>query len=56
MRLGVNARGVLFLLLFATKSSILTGKDAVAAMRRMLDEGMWISPSVIDLFYRALEE
>jgi len=53
--LGIDARGVLFLLLLGVQVGLVDKAGARRSMQVMLEEGFWLSPDHVQSFYEALE-
>lgn len=54
--LGVEAHGVLYLILRGVREGNLTKGEARRALTDMLRNGIWLSPTLIDRFHHALDE
>ena len=53
--LGLEPKGVLYVLLKAVKELQLNKKQAKESLRKMLEGGFWLSPTIIHNFHEALE-
>jgi predicted nucleic acid-binding protein len=53
--LGLDPRGVLYVLLKAVKERHLSSKQAKESLSQMLDGGLWLSPRIIHVFHEALD-
>jgi len=53
--LGLRTAGVPRILINAVKLGHLTKEEARSALGRMIDEGLWLSPAVVQLFNELLE-
>lgn len=54
--LEIRSKGVLYLLLKSVKDGYLPKNKAKEYMGKMLDEGFWLSPSIVHAFHEALDE
>jgi hypothetical protein len=52
--LGLEPRGVLYLLLKGVKEHHHNKEKAKKSLRKMLEEGFWLSPTIIHKFHEAL--
>lgn len=52
--LGLEPRGVLYLLLKGVKEQHHNKEKAKKSLRKMLEEGFWLSPTIIHKFHEAL--
>lgn len=52
---GLEARGVLYVLLRGVKEGYIDKQQAMEIIRRMLEEGLWLSPAIIHDFHEALD-
>jgi predicted nucleic acid-binding protein len=52
--LGLEPRGVLYLLLKGVKEGHHNKEHAKKSLRKMLEEGFWLSPTIIHKFHEAL--
>ncbi|MGQ9721663.1 MAG: DUF3368 domain-containing protein [Candidatus Jordarchaeum sp.] len=52
--LGLNPKGVLYVLLKSVKEKHLSKKKAKESLNHMLQEGFWLSPIIVYKFYQAL--
>jgi predicted nucleic acid-binding protein len=53
--LGLEHKGVLYVLLKAVKERHLSDEQAKESLSRMLEEGFWLSPRIIHLFHETLD-
>ena len=53
--LGLEPKGVLYVLLKAMKERHLSNKQAKESLGQMLEGGFWLSPKIIHIFYEALD-
>jgi predicted nucleic acid-binding protein len=53
--LGLEPRGVLYVLLMSVRDGLLDRKQARAALGKMLEDGFWLSPRIIHGFHEALD-
>lgn len=53
--LGLDPKGVLHVLLKSVKERHLNVKQAKESLRKMLEEGFWLSPTIIHGFHEALD-
>ena len=53
--LGLDPKGVLYVLLKSIKERHLNVKQAKESLRKMLEEGFWLSPPIIHGFHEALD-
>lgn len=53
--LGLDPKGVLYVLLKSVKENHLTKKKAKKALNQMLQEGFWLSPLIVHKFYETLD-
>ncbi|MCK4581723.1 DUF3368 domain-containing protein [Candidatus Bathyarchaeota archaeon] len=53
--LGLEPKGVLYVLLKAVKERHLSNEQAKESLRQMLEEGLWLSPTIVHLFHEALD-
>jgi predicted nucleic acid-binding protein len=53
--LGVEARGILYVLLEAVKKGVIERETAGKALGEMLNEGLWLSPEIVHLFHKKLD-
>jgi predicted nucleic acid-binding protein len=53
--LGLEPRGVLYLLLRGVKDGHLDKEKAAESLGKMLDEGLWLSPEMTHRFHEALD-
>ncbi len=54
--MGIDGRGILFLLLLGVQMIFIDKDGARQAIRAMLQEGFWLSPDHVRRFYEALEQ
>lgn len=54
MAMGLESKGVLYLLLRSVKEGYLDRKRAEEALKKMLEEGLWLSPTIIHNFFETL--
>ena len=54
--LGLKPRGTLYVLLKAARSRIVSKDQIVEALERMLEDGFWLSPLIVQRFHKALEK
>lgn len=54
--LGLKPRGILYILLKAVKDKNLTKDEAAEVFNKMLREGFWLSPLIVQRFLNALEK
>jgi len=54
--MGLESKGVLYLLLRSVKEGYLDGKRVREVLKKMLEEGFWLSPTIINNFYEALNK
>jgi predicted nucleic acid-binding protein len=52
--LGLETRGILYVLLRGVKEKHQSKEQAKEALRKMLEEGLWLSPAIIHGFHEAL--
>ena len=52
--MGLEPKGVLYLLLGSLKEGYLDGKRIREVLKKMLEEGFWLSPTIIHSFYETL--
>jgi len=52
--MGLEPKGVLYLLLRSVKEGCLDGKRVREALKKMLEGGFWLSPTIIHNFYETL--
>ena len=52
--LGLEPKGVLYLLLKGVKEQHHNKEKAKKSLRKMLEEGFWLSPTIIHKFHEAL--
>lgn len=53
--LGLEPKGVLYVLLEAVRERHLSNKRAKESLSKMLEEGLWLSPTIVHLFHEALD-
>jgi len=53
--LGLEPKGILYVLLEAVKEGHLSNKEAKESLSQMLEEGFWLSPKIIHIFHEALD-
>lgn len=53
--LGLEPKGVLYVLLKGVKERHRNKKQAKESLRKMLEEGFWLSPTIIHSFHEALD-
>ncbi|MBS7278451.1 MAG: DUF3368 domain-containing protein [Candidatus Freyarchaeota archaeon] len=53
--LGLDPKGVIYVLLKGVKQNHLTKKKAKKALNQMLQEGFWLSPIIVHKFYETLD-
>lgn len=53
--LGLEPKGVLYVLLKAVKGRHLSNRQAKESLRQMLEDGFWLSPKIIHVFHEALD-
>ena len=53
--LGLEPKGVLYVLLKAVKERHLSNEQAKESLRQMLEEGLWLSPKIIHIFHETLD-
>jgi len=53
--LGLEPRGVLYVFLKGVKERHLNKKQAKESLRKMLEEGFWLSPTILHSFHEALD-
>ena len=53
--LGLEPKGVLYVLLKSVKERHINVKHAKESLRKMLEEGFWLSPTIIYGFHEALD-
>ena len=53
--LGLEPKGVLYVLLRSVREGNLKKKQAKECLRQMLEEGFWLSPIIIQNFHEALD-
>lgn len=53
--LGLKPKGTLYILLRSVREGHLNKKQAKESLRQMLEEGFWLSPSIIHNFHEALD-
>ncbi len=52
---GINGKGTIYLLLKACKDGIISKDECIKTFNKMIKEGFWISPEVINLFYEKIK-
>jgi len=53
--LGLEPKGVLYVLLKAVKERHLSNEQAKESLRQMLEGGFWLSPKIIHIFHETLD-
>ena len=53
--LGLEPRGVLYVLLRGVRDGYLNKKQAKESLRKMLEEGFWLSPTIIHNFHETID-
>lgn len=53
---GIKGRGTIYLLLKAYKAGIFSKQECRDAFAEIMDKGLWVSPRIVEIFYRKLEE
>jgi predicted nucleic acid-binding protein len=54
--LNLKPRGILYVLLRKVKEKSISKKEAEELIKRMLQDGFWLTPTIIQKFYEALEK
>jgi predicted nucleic acid-binding protein len=54
--LGLESKGVLYVLLMSVRDGLLDKKQARVALGKMLGGGFWLSPRIIHSFHEALDK
>nr|MDO8079536.1 DUF3368 domain-containing protein [Candidatus Freyarchaeota archaeon] len=53
--LGLEPKGVLYVLLRGVKDGYLSKEKAKESLKRILEEGFWLSPTILHKFYETLD-
>jgi hypothetical protein len=53
--LGLEPKGVLYVLLEALRERHLSNEQAEESLSQMLEEGLWLSPTIVHLFHETLD-
>jgi len=53
--LDLEPKGILYMLLSSVREGYLNKKQAKESLRRMLEEGFWLTPTIIHNFHEALD-
>jgi predicted nucleic acid-binding protein len=53
--LGLEPKGILFILLESVKNGVIEKEQAAEALGEMLYEGLWLSPEIVHLFHQKLD-
>jgi len=54
--LGLKPKGVLYILLRSVKERFISKTEAKNLLKQMLEEGFWLSPSLVHHFHEALDK
>jgi len=54
-RLGLEAKGVLYILLRSVRKGVLRREEAGRLVNQMLKDGLWLSPLIIQKFHETLD-
>jgi len=54
--LRLKPRGTLYILLKAARNKILTKDQIIEVLDKMLEDGFWLSPLIVQRFHKALEK
>jgi predicted nucleic acid-binding protein len=52
---GIKGKGTIYLLLKAYTAGIFSKQDCRDAFVKIMESGLWVSPKIVEIFYRKLE-
>ncbi len=52
---GIKGKGTIYLLLKAYKAGIFSKQECRDAFVKTVEEGLWVNPKIVDIFYRKLD-